>query len=158
MVHRSPGRVRLRVPARRGDRALFERIERSLGDVDGVRGVETNSKTGSVLIHYSGKLDALILRAAANGLGDMLDLALSVPPVALRVRGGVRSLDSAIRRITDGEMDLSTVASLALLAMAGVQLRRGQQPAVAVSLAWYASELLRRWQDDTAPRNGPGRG
>jgi hypothetical protein len=146
-VHSLPGRTRLRVPNRRGDAAFFTELTHRLVQCTGVGKVETNPLTGSVLVHHEGGLRELLMHAAACGLGELVDLELHSPPVARRLRREVKAIDHRVRELTHGEFDLSTVAFVALLAMAGVQLLRGQQASAAVSLAWYASELLRRWED-----------
>jgi hypothetical protein len=153
-VHSLPGRTRFRVPNRRGDAGFFAEVAHRLMQCAGVARVETNPLTSSVLVHHEGDLRELLARAAACGLGELVELELHSPPVARRLRHEVRALDHRIRDFTHGELDLSTLAFLALLAMAGVQLLRGQQPVVAVSLAWYASELLRRWEEPQ-PEPGP---
>ncbi len=52
IVHALPGRVRLKVAKLRGDPVLAGEAQTKLGGVPGIRGVEANALTGSVLIHY----------------------------------------------------------------------------------------------------------
>lgn len=145
-VHHLPGRTRFRVPGRRGDAAFFQEIATRLGQCVGVGGVETNPLTGSVLIHHDGDIEGLIVEALGCGISEFVELELGAPPVARRVRAGIAALDGGIRRYTHGELDLGTLAACGLVMLAGLQLLRGRQRSGAVSLAWYASELLRRWQ------------
>jgi hypothetical protein len=147
VVHSLRGRTRLRIPERRGDHAFFGEIEKRLLDCAGVSGVDSNPLTGSVLVHHTIDIESLIMQAAAGGLGELVELTLSSPPLARRVRAEVVAIDKAVRQLTAGELDLTTVASIGLLAMAGIQLVRGQQPVLVASLAWYASELLHRWEE-----------
>jgi Heavy metal associated domain 2 len=146
-VHNVPGRTRFKIPERRGDHAFFHDISEELRKFPSVREVETNPVTASLLLHYIGDLDSEPMQAVLNALAEVVELELSAPPVAKRLRADAAEVDRAIQQFTHGAFDLSSAAALGLLALAGVQLLRGQQPVIAVSLAWYATELLRRWED-----------
>lgn len=52
IVHRTGTRLRIRVPARRLDHAYFGELEAKLVGCTGVRSVEANPLTGSVLIEH----------------------------------------------------------------------------------------------------------
>lgn len=156
-VHHLPGRTRFRVPERRGDGDFFKEIATRLDKCAGVKDVDANPLTGSILVHHDGDVEKLVFDALGCGLTEFLELELSSPPVARRVRGDIAAVDRGIRRYTHGELDLGTLTAFGLVAVAGVQLLRGQQPTAAVSMAWYASELFRRWIDpqDSAATAGP---
>jgi hypothetical protein len=149
VVHSVPGRVRLRVHNRRRDQQFFEEVESRLARLSQVKSVETDPLTGSVLVHHSGPAFELLLAAAEAGLGQLLDFEPPAP-VARQIRDEVALLDQIVRRTSDGQLDLSTVAMFGLFALAGIQLVQGSQPVIAVTLAWYASELLRRWEEPSA--------
>ena len=147
-VHRIPGRIRFKIPDRRGDHAFFDEIAELLCRFSAVTQVESNPLTGSLLLHHLGDNDdGEPMQATLNALAEIVELELSPPPVASRLRADVVEVDQSIQRYTRGALDLSTATALGLLALAGIQLLRGQQPVIAVSLAWYATELLRRWKD-----------
>jgi Heavy metal associated domain 2 len=154
-VHRTPGRIRLKIPERRGDHAFFAEIAELLRRFSAVTQVECNPLTGSLLLHHFGDIDGEPMQAALSVLAELVELELSSPPVARRLRADVVEVDQSIQRYTRGALDLSTAAALGLLALAGFQLLRGQQPVIAVSLAWYATELLRRWQDPSDKSGDP---
>jgi hypothetical protein len=143
-VHRLPGRVRFRIPSRRRDRAFFDGVEERLRRNSAITAVETNPETGSVLVHYTGETAALFDEMLDSDLGELIELVLGAPPVASRLRGEIAAIDRRIRQFTGGELDLGTLASFGLLAMAGWQLVLGRHPTRAVSLGWYATELLTR--------------
>ncbi len=65
--HSIPGRMRLRVRARRGDAGFFERAA-GLGRVPGVHGVRANAQTGSILIEHAGDEAAVLAAAREQGL------------------------------------------------------------------------------------------
>jgi hypothetical protein len=150
VVHHVPGRVRLRVPSRRGDRHFFDAVGSKLGALDGVSAVRTNAATGSVLIRHDGPLHALLAQALGSPLAELVELDLNAPAIAERVRAMSVDADRTIRRFTNGEFDLTTAAAFALVGAAAVQLLRGRPPSGAVTLAWYASELLTRWRPGPA--------
>ena len=146
-VHNLPGRTRFKISERRGDKAFFQEISELLRKCPSISKVESNPLTGSLLLHYLGDIDSEPIQAALNALDEIVEIELSAPPVARRLRDDTIEVDQAIQRFSRGALDLSTATALGLLVLAGIQLLRGQQPVIAVSLAWYATELLRRWED-----------
>jgi hypothetical protein len=52
IVHHIPGRLRLKVPGAKGNAIFMDQVQAALGSVDGVREIEVNPVTGSVLVHY----------------------------------------------------------------------------------------------------------
>lgn len=144
IAHTLPGRTRLRIPGRRGDRAFFTELADRLKRSKGIDAVHVNPMTGSLLVRYDGNLDDLAKTVLGSDLGDLVQLVLSAEPVAHRLRHEIATLDRRLRRLTHGELDLGTLASLALLVMAGAQVLRRGISTSSVSLAWYAAELLAR--------------
>jgi len=154
-VHSIPGRIRLKIPERRGDPAFFDEITDLLRGLSTGAQVECNPLTGSLLLHHLGEIDDEPMQAALNALAEIVELELSSPPVAHRLRADVIDVDQSIQRYTRGALDLSTATALGLLTLAGIQLLRGQQPVIVISLAWYATELLRRWKDPSDKSGNP---
>jgi hypothetical protein len=52
IVHHVPGRLRLKVPEAKGNADFLEDVKAALGPIQGIREIEVNSVTGSVLVHY----------------------------------------------------------------------------------------------------------
>jgi Heavy metal associated domain 2 len=52
VAHALPGRKRLKIEERRGDEAYFNTVEKALSESPGVVAVETNFRTGSVIVHH----------------------------------------------------------------------------------------------------------
>jgi hypothetical protein len=145
LTHRMRGRARFRIRQRRDDQDYFDSLANRLRRMRGVRKVETNATTSSLLVHHEGDLDEVVEAILGDcELAKMIDLVLQSPPVAHRLRKQITVLDNAVQRLSTGGLDLGTLASFGLLGLAGVHLVTGQQLASAVSLAWYATELLRR--------------
>ena len=146
VVHSVPGRIRLRVHNRRHHRQFFQQIEDRLNQLPQVKSVEADPLTGSVLVHHSGNIVDLLVAAAASGLGELVDVG-PPPAVAEQIRAEVATFDELVQRVTSGQLDLTTLAMFGLFTLAGVQLVTGNQPVIAITLAWYAAELLRRWEE-----------
>ncbi len=145
VVHHIPGRVRLRVPAKRHDRRFFSEVKAQLEQVPQVRAVAVNHTSASVLVKYEGEILDLLLAASQVGLEAMMEIEPDLPPlvpVADRLLGRLGDLDERIVRATGGGADGRSVVLIALLLAAGVQLLRGQIVGPAVPLLWYATRAL----------------
>ena len=68
LEHQLPGRIRLRIPAKRGDGAFFETAKRGLAGNAAVKEVIANPNTGSLLIRYAGDVDGLATDVAERGI------------------------------------------------------------------------------------------
>lgn len=143
LVHRLPGRVRLKVDGRRGDRDWFDAVALELALVETIRSVEASPLTGSLLIHHEGPLERLVDELAGRGLVRVETLEPREVPLPHRLAERAAAVDAGLRRATAGELDLRGAALLGLLALAIVQAARGQLAGPAVSLLWYASSLAR---------------
>lgn len=68
LEHELAGRIRLRVPSKRGDGSFFEAARQGLSGAAAVEAVSANPDTGSVLIRFSGDLGSLEAEAARRGI------------------------------------------------------------------------------------------
>jgi hypothetical protein len=68
LEHQLPGRIRLRIPAKRGDGAFFETVRRDMAGTAAVQEVIANPHTGSLLIRYTGDIGKLATETAERGL------------------------------------------------------------------------------------------
>jgi hypothetical protein len=66
--HQLPGRVRLRVPSRRGEVPFFERVVRELPKDPAIRELAASPLTGSITLHYVEPLQPIIAAAAHQRL------------------------------------------------------------------------------------------
>lgn len=136
-VYSSSGRLRLRIPDRKGDGAFFARARDILAGCPGVAEVNVNPLTGSILLYPGADLGALSLLAAEQGL-----FRLSPPgnpgnsrPLSMAVRGAYRLVDGNIRRLSGGNLNLPETAVLTLAGGGVYQLLRGK----VVALPWYVA-------------------
>jgi hypothetical protein len=74
--HQLPGRVRLRVPSRRGEVPFFEKVVRELSMHPAVRELTATPLTGSITLQYFGPLQPITAAAADQGLFETKRLEL----------------------------------------------------------------------------------
>lgn len=65
--HQAPGRVRLRVPSKRGDQAFFDAVAEGLAGHPLVDGLRTDPRLGSVIVTHREGAEAILAAAAERG-------------------------------------------------------------------------------------------
>jgi hypothetical protein len=136
------GRVRLRVAEKRGDQAWFERMRRGLARCDGVRSVDVNAKTASVLVVHATDFDTLTTWAAEHELFVLEIPEPAAVPASAQFADRLAAVDTRVHHLSGGLVDGRAVAFVALVAAAGWQLLRGNAWPAAGSLVWYAFSVL----------------
>ena len=135
--HHIPGRMRVKVPGAKGQPRVLRQIQQALASVPGIRRVEVNPATGSVLIHYDPvRHEAFHTQLAAHGTHADL-LALQPPElteveataaqleadaaflashseVARRLIDSVKQFDTGLKRATNNTVDLKVLVPLGL--------------------------------------------
>jgi hypothetical protein len=160
VVHAMPGRVRLKVDKVKGDPAFAQKAQDKLGRMPGIKRVEAQPLTGSVLVHYDaaalladGALAALTdgfselfpeIEAGALTLGlDSLigHLAASKAPEGAGERprtvttliGSLAAINDKVAQATGG-LDLKLLIPMTLLFLGARSLWTSKKAAVP---AWY---------------------
>jgi hypothetical protein len=93
--HQLPGRVRLRVPSRRGDVPFFERVVGELSKHPAMHELAATPLTGSITLHYFEPLHPIIAAAAdqrlfeTSRLEPQSNVGRSKPPAGLREGSGL---------------------------------------------------------------------
>lgn len=140
IVHRSRGRLRLKLPDKCRDAEWLSKTASRLAQVPDVEQVEVTAVSGSLLIrHHAGT--ELEERLAESGLFRIVDGPLSSPPVLDRITEGVYRSDRALERRTGGRIDLRTLLVLVLVALAIVQSLRRRIMVPAITLLIFAAQL-----------------
>lgn len=142
LAHHSPGRARIRVAARRGDTSYFDRVRDSFSQCPGIRHLDVNPSTGSILLHHSLGIEEIVGFGRENELFDLEESSPRRRSPLARLGGSLRRLDQHLARSTGGSLDLATIAFVVFAGGAVVQLARGKALAPASTLAWYAASLL----------------
>jgi hypothetical protein len=140
IVHRIPGRMRLRVPAHQHDNAFFQRAEQTLAGITGIRRVRANPRTGSLLVEHDGIETAVLAAARDLGLFTAAPPARSMP------------VPHANPSTSKGAMLGASPLNLVALGLAGagvMQLARGEVVGSASENLWNAYGLYavtrQRW-------------
>ncbi len=140
VVHHIPGRLRVKLPRSRRDPALIKELRDFVAGLGGVRRVEVNPLTGSILVHYQPESQEQIqtLLQTARGssqhadllpdLADSEDLAHTIEQeteflaahsdLAQYIVNSIKALNRAVREATGNAVDLKVLlpAGLAIWA------------------------------------------
>lgn len=69
--HQIPGRLRLRIPARRGDVSFFHHMVQALSKLPSIAELSAVPLTGSIIIRHSGSAQAIAAAATEQGLFEI---------------------------------------------------------------------------------------
>lgn len=145
VTHRTPERLRLRIPARRGNEAFFAALRGALQDHARVAAVAVNPLTASALLLHEGvPPEELAHLGESTGLFDLVG---GMPPgwtLPGRAAAALGDTDRMIAGLTRGGADVPGLLLVLLLIGAAAQLARGQVLAPATTFLWYAYDLLSR--------------
>ena len=116
VVHRVPGRVRMKFDRAEMAPEALARLRQAISGLDGVTRCDANQRTGSLVIHYDPGLDMDRLAGVAGGLapeeapeGEQPDHAHERHPhsrVARGLNARLMALDRRIRQLTGHRVDL----------------------------------------------------
>jgi hypothetical protein len=131
LLHATPGRIRLRIAEVKANPALAREIQRQFATFKGVRRVDANPLTGSVLVLYDPAMSATIaemadrlipgLDVAANGPAGpgprpaATDDAATTGSVAEKIMAYFKDLNAQVAMATGGP-DLKVLLPMALFA------------------------------------------
>jgi len=143
VVHRLPGRVRLRIHDRRGDAAYFSQLSESLGRFENVRNARANPVTGSIALEFTGSLEDLVRQALRDDGLAVLESAVADRNARVEAGGNrVATAVPPINLVSGREIDRMFMLGSALLVVALIQTFRGQLFPPAFSVFWYAREAF----------------
>ena len=142
IVHRLPGRIRLRLRERRGDTAYFASLSEDLGGCDGVERVKANPATGSILIEFSGLAENLARQLGHHGvsLRPQSAPAAESRPQPVAGNGNARPF----HLVSNQEINPMFMLGTMFAVMGIVQTLRGKILVPAVSLLWHAMAAFRQ--------------
>jgi len=122
-----PGRVRFRSQAVVGNESAKATLTETLPRIHGVRSVEINVVSGSVLIWYDSQTIAPdVLFVALLKLLDLEEAFLNPPPplLARELKDVAQSVNRAVYDLTGGMTDLKTLLMVGFLAVGAYKLRQ----------------------------------
>lgn len=135
VVHRIPGRMRLRIPGRRGDVRYFEQFSdpcRRVGDVSTVR---VNPGTARAMVEFAGSEKQFLERLPEHCDVRIDQQAVSAPS---RTMPSTAVPQEPIHLVTGRDINPMFMTAAALAMLGVVQLARGKILAPSVTLLWYA--------------------
>jgi hypothetical protein len=165
--HQVPGRVRMKIPAGKGNAELLKQVSEVFGVIPGIEQVTVNPTTGSVVLHYDTDrhdefhgsfrehYDAHHQAHGTNGSGaglhgadtELDKLANSIEAEAeflarhshsaRVVVEFVKKLDREIKRATDNNIDLKIVFALAIIGFTVFEVGATSATPVWVTLAIF---------------------
>jgi hypothetical protein len=142
VVHTMTGRTRLRSRAQRGNPEWFARAAAVLSECPTVGLVETNARTGSILVRHSGELREVLEFARTRALFEPPPVPLAGPLAS--IRRSIRELDARVDERTNGEWNLNGLLFYGLLGASVYQIARGDLFPAAGTLVLQAMNVLRQ--------------
>lgn len=128
--HKIPGRVRVRIPSKRGDHQFLQTVHKGLSDHPDVEELRTNPLTGGLVIHHTGEAE------------DILELAKSLGFFEVGVRPEKTPNRSPNERLAvEAELPEPRVLDTAIAGLAGLglfQVARGEILGSATENFWNA--------------------
>jgi len=130
LSHSSTGRLRIRIPAKKGDSGYFSSLKERFGQFPGIRRIDVNPVTGSVLVFHSIDLKAIDPRVLAEyaEVGGLfkIDLAPRRGPSAPEIISETyHNANGKVKQFTDGGIDLPTLAFAGLVGTGLFQIGTG---------------------------------
>ena len=128
--HQIPGRVRFRVPSKRGDAAFLARVADALREQAGIMAVATDARTGSVLVEHGMGTEGVVSVAAEKALFHVTGKQdrQRAQAAALTMAAGGRSPKATALSVT----------AVGFAAMGTLQLARGHLTGTTVDSFWKA--------------------
>ncbi|HEX2923761.1 MAG TPA: hypothetical protein VHS28_07030 [Chloroflexota bacterium] len=149
LVHAVPGRMRIRLSRKHRSTEIMRALAQALSSVDGVRQVQSNPISGSVLLLYDPEVlgvESVLPAARAAGLdivepGSSLAADDPISPAALGINTAFGRLDSTVAKLTGGFIDAKTLVPLGFIAAAARRVATSGASLDNIpwhTLLWYA--------------------
>jgi hypothetical protein len=137
------GRVRLKVPSKKGDGSYMKKITEEFSSLAGITQVIVNTETSSVLFLHNLSEDTIMGHFSASGLFRLSGAPTGQRDVHHGVKGCFREMSGKVEKATGGTMGISEVAFLALFGAGVIQIGRGNFTAIPWYTAfWYALNIF----------------
>jgi hypothetical protein len=141
--HSMPGRLRFKVPSKKGNAAYFSTLKEYFTHLEGVKRVEANALTGSVVLIHSSDLKSIIAFAKEHSLFRLNELRTSMPALSRNIVKTFSDFDRGVKRFTGNEVDVPGIAFLTLLGLGIYEIARGNFAAPAWYTAfWYSLNIF----------------
>lgn len=143
LSHKVSGRIRLKIPSKKGDSQYFESLKEQLYGFSGIKIVEINPMLGSVLIIHTSDVERIAEHAQKNSLFSLRSFKPNLTNLHYRVSEAFKDINKKIKGITGGDIDIAGLVFLSLLGLGIYQIMRGNFAAPAWYTAfWYAFDIF----------------
>lgn len=140
IVHRIPGRIRMRISDKRSDAPYFASLSEHLVGIQGVRAARANASTRSVVVHYDGDLDLLLQRMQEQISGFVIEKEHRIKHSL-----SIGSLGTQPYRLVSGrQLTPMFMLGTAFTAVGVIQTFRGKIAVPSITALWYALESFRQ--------------
>lgn len=152
VAHSVASRVRLHIPAKKGDALYFSGLAAALKSVGGINAVRVNAVAASVLILHSEECN---LKSIAEFARRHRQFNLQSNPLKPQrtlgelVADQIQQTDRLIATGSRGHLDAQSIFFLLFLGLGLSQLWRGQIMQPAIPLLWRAWEILKQIGNST---------
>jgi hypothetical protein len=151
LVHNLPGRIRLRVPGKKGDKTYFTELLAAISKCGGVQKMVINPATGGVLIEYeAGQRRVLDNFFACNSFFTVVERAGERPATAgAREKGNCPGGSGREKRVPAGG-EVSRMIGMGLVGLSCYRLLlEGLTSPPWHAALWYGYSLLRTEKQET---------
>jgi len=130
-------RLRIKVPSRKGDLSYFADVQEQLSMCPGVQEVSVSPHTGGALILYNCDKKSISEYAQEKGLFILKHPAGSQRALFSHVAHTFKMYNTSLKKLTDGQIDIPSLAFLSLMISGVYQLARGNLSVPAWYTAFY---------------------
>jgi hypothetical protein len=146
VIHRTRGRVRLRVRERRKDPAYFDMVRERLETLAGVAAIGVNPVTGCILLEHPDRpWDELMPELRRLRLFELVEEPEPVRPAIEPLLAGISRFDRTLTEESSGLLDLKTLAYVGLMVFSIRQILQGHVLGPALPMLWNAMSLAGRF-------------
>ncbi len=156
-MHRMARRLRVKIPAKKGDALYFETAEQIFKGCAPVEEVSTNPVTASMLIQFKGDAEAILAFAESKQLFAVVEQIEQSTDFHKTVKESFNSIDQQVKHWTQGSVNLGGLAFVALVGTGVYQIVRGNFTNIPwYSAFWYALGIFSKSADtkETPAVNG----
>ncbi len=143
IVHRLPGRLRIKVDSHKRDVAFFSMLSNQLLSCPGVLGVTASPVTASVLIQHAAAETKIVQFVTAHKLLNVRSGDAGPAGAQAQMTAGLQGFSRELQHAAGGALNLDAVIVMGLTGLAIQQAIEGNIMVPAASLLWYAYSASR---------------
>lgn len=152
IVHCIAHRMRVRVPARKGDVAYWQTVIDTLKKLPGVTSLRANPATAGILVEHTLPDREVLEFAREQKLFRTTRKQRKAIPLQKKVTASFSDMNKSVKKFSGGELDVGSLTFLGLVGVGAYQIARGNFTAPAWYTAfWYAMNIFLKNQQLDEP-------